>query len=35
MQADGVDFSDPAAVQHWIDAYNDHPFDAREDLLGR
>ncbi len=34
MQADGVDFSDPAAVQAWIEAFNARPFEERENLTG-
>jgi hypothetical protein len=34
MQADGVDFSDPAAVQAWIEAFNARPFEERESLTG-
>jgi hypothetical protein len=34
MQADGVDFSDPAAVQAWIDAFNARPFQERVELTG-
>lgn len=34
MQADGVDFSDPAAVQAWIEAFNARPFEEREHLTG-
>lgn len=34
MQADGVDFSDPVAVQAWIDAFNERPFEERVDLTG-
>lgn len=35
MQADDVDFSDPDAVQAWIDAFNARPFDEREGPTSR
>ena len=34
MEADGVDFSDPKAVQAWIDDFNARPFDEREAATG-
>lgn len=34
MQDDGVDFDDPEAVRHWIDAFNERPIEGRDDVLG-
>lgn len=33
MLAEGVDVSDPAAVQRWVDDFNARPFEERERLL--
>ncbi len=35
MQADGVDFDDPDAVQRWTDAFNKRSIEDRDDILGR
>lgn len=34
MQDDGVDLHDPAAVQQWLDAFNDRPFAERDAFFG-
>jgi hypothetical protein len=34
MLADGVDLSDQAAVEEWIDAFNARPFEERDEFLG-
>ena len=34
MQADGVDLSDPASVEAWIDAFNARPLEERVNLTG-
>ncbi|MFN8223579.1 MAG: hypothetical protein U0R50_10105 [Gaiellales bacterium] len=34
MEEDGVDFNDPAAVQRWMDAFNERPFAERDALFG-
>lgn len=34
MQDDGVDLHDPAAVQRWLDAFNDRPFEECDAFFG-
>jgi hypothetical protein len=34
MQRDGVDVTDPAALQAWMDAFNARPIEDRDDVLG-
>lgn len=35
MLADGVDVLDQAAVDQWVEAFNQRPFAERDELLGR
>jgi len=34
IQRDGVDVTDPAALQAWMDAFNERPIEERDDVLG-